>query len=86
MFFSTWNTPGSPMGAISLATVLGRRVEYRMYTISTKLALDGAVAVVYSGEVPIYRAYDTNESEALLRAQQWIDEQDEYAPQHDLRT
>lgn len=84
MFIPTWLTPGSPLGAIALATALGRRVQYRMHTIETRLVSGGAVAIVYSGDTVIYRAHDANEIDALLRAQQWIDERAEYATEHDL--
>jgi hypothetical protein len=72
------------MGAMMLATALGRRSHYRMYNITTKLVSGGAVSTVYNGEEPIYKAYAYNEVDALLRAQQWIDEQEAYAVEYDL--
>ena len=84
MSIPTWILPGAPFGAMALASVLSRRTHYRMYTIVSKFVPGGSIATVYSGEDPIYRAHDTNEFEAMLRAQQWIDEREECAPEYDL--
>lgn len=84
MLLSPWFSFGRSLGAVALSTVVGRKTTYRSYTILTKLERGGAVATVYSGEDAVYRAHDDNEVEALLRAQQWIDERQAYATETDL--
>lgn len=78
-----------------LALVFGGRIvaaedvypatlEYRMYQIQTTHNRYEAIAVILDGEREVGRVFGKDYHQAIKRAKEWIDEQEEVPEEYDL--
>lgn len=75
----------TPMPYIALPAFFRKMLTYRLHQIRiTRAKNNGVIATIYDGDAVIHTVQDSGREEAIRRAKEWIDEQDEVAPQFDL--
>ncbi len=69
-----------PMSEVIYPTTL----DYRLHAIKTSEKGGKAIATIYDGTQQVFQTYGRNLGNAIMKAQQRIDEQNEVLPAYDL--